>query len=133
MAAVDDNGPATDGESFGILPAAPGLFRASSPVVAIRHLTVWQDLDFALSRTAFSGRQRLSASRMRAPPGRPEALLPEGPVLRHDKNLRQEFSDFVFAEHKRMNIPPLMVTPDRADVLPDGKAVNFKKYMVLHV
>lgn len=70
-----------------------------------------------------SGGQRARVSLLRALLARPQALLLDEPFSRLDKNLRDQFRRWVFAEVRARQIPVVQVTHDEDDIPADGQVL----------
>ncbi len=68
-----------------------------------------------------SGGQRARVSLLRALLAQPQALLLDEPFSRLDKNLRDQFRRWVFAEVRTRQIPVVQVTHDDEDIPPNGR------------
>jgi len=71
-----------------------------------------------------SGGQRARVSLLRALLARPQALLLDEPFSRLDKNLRDPFRRWVFAEVHTLQIPVVQVTHDDDDIPPNGQVLS---------
>lgn len=125
---------ATEGRGVGILFQDDLLFA---------HMTVRENLLFAIPPAARAGREALAAQAlrdlelpgfgdadpatlsggqrsrvalMRALLARPRALLLDEPFARMDTGLRERMREFVFATVRSRDIPVLLVTHDEADI-----------------
>lgn len=117
------------------------------------HMSVGQNLAYALSREAatgkaarmqlveealaeaglegydnrdpatLSGGQQSRVALMRVLLARPRALLLDEPFSRLDRDLRAQMRDFVFAEAMKYSLPVLMVTHDHEDAEAAGGTV----------
>lgn len=70
-----------------------------------------------------SGGQRAQVSLLRALLAQPQALLLDEPFSRLDKNLRDQFRRWVFAEVRTRQIPVVQVTHDDEDIPPNGRVL----------
>jgi len=70
-----------------------------------------------------SGGQRARVSLLRALLAQPQALLLDEPFSRLDKNLRDQFRRWVFAEVRTRQIPVVQVTHDDEDIPPNGRVL----------
>lgn len=70
-----------------------------------------------------SGGQRARVSLLRALLARPQALLLDEPFSRLDKNLRDQFRRWVFAEVRARQIPVVQVTHDEDDIPANGQVL----------
>jgi len=70
-----------------------------------------------------SGGQRARVSLLRALLAQPQALLLDEPFSRLDKNLRDQFRHWVFAEVRTRQIPVVQVTHDDEDIPPNGRVL----------
>ncbi len=70
-----------------------------------------------------SGGQRARVSLLRALLAQPQALLLDEPFNRLDKNLRDQFRRWVFAEVRTRQIPVVQVTHDDEDIPPNGRVL----------
>lgn len=70
-----------------------------------------------------SGGQRARVSLLRALLAQPQALLLDEPFGRLDKNLRDQFRRWVFAEVHARGIPVVQVTHDNEDIPPNGRVL----------
>ncbi|WP_333850017.1 ATP-binding cassette domain-containing protein [Leclercia sp.] len=70
-----------------------------------------------------SGGQRARVSLLRALLAQPQALLLDEPFSRLDKNLRDQFRRWVFAEVRTRQIPVVQVTHDEDDISADGQVL----------
>lgn len=71
-----------------------------------------------------SGGQRARVSLLRALLAQPQALLLDEPFSRLDKNLRDQFRRWVFAEVRGRGIPVVQVTHDDDDIPPNGQVLS---------
>ena len=70
-----------------------------------------------------SGGQRARVSLLRALLAQPQALLLDEPFSRLDKNLRDQFRRWVFADVRTRQIPVVQVTHDDEDIPPNGRVL----------
>lgn len=104
------------------LPAAiKGAERKKQAIAALNaaELDGFYDRDPA----TLSGGQRARVSLLRALLAQPQALLLDEPFSRLDKNLREQFRRWVFAEVRARGIPVVQVTHDDEDIPPDGSVL----------
>lgn len=117
------------------------------------HLTVWENLAFALPNTVkgaarktaaltalkqitlteladsfpdqISGGQRARISLIRMLLARPKLALLDEPFNKLDKSLRSQFRDWVFSQLAQAGVPTLMVTHDEDDAPPGGRIIHW--------
>ncbi|MBW3694714.1 ATP-binding cassette domain-containing protein [Vibrio sp. T187] len=117
------------------------------------HLTVWENLAFALPNSIkkeqrkehalralqaislvdlansypeqISGGQRARISLSRMLLAKPKLVLLDEPFSKLDKELRGQFRDWVFEQVKKANVPALMVTHDEADIPENSKVLTW--------
>lgn len=78
---------------------------------------------FPRDPATLSGGQRARVSLLRAMLAQPQALLLDEPFSRLDKNLRDQFRRWVFAEVRARQIPVVQVTHDEDDIPPNGQVL----------
>ncbi len=76
------------------------------------------------SPQTLSGGQRARVSLARTLLAQPRALLLDEPFSKLDAALRQDVRDFVFAHARRLKLPTLLVTHDRADIADPAAVVQ---------
>lgn len=117
------------------------------------HLTVWENLAFALPDTVkgakrkeramqalknisltkvadsfpdqISGGQRARIALTRMLLAQPKAALLDEPYSKLDKDLRVQFRNWVVEQLKQANIPTLMVTHDEDDIPEGSRCINW--------
>ncbi|WP_318400075.1 ATP-binding cassette domain-containing protein [Photobacterium leiognathi] len=117
------------------------------------HLTVWENLAFALPNNIkgnerkhqaltalaqlelaelanayphqISGGQRARISLTRLLMAKPQLILLDEPFSKLDSTLRQQFRDWVFQQIQQASIPTLMVTHDKQDIPNDSQVVQW--------
>lgn len=117
------------------------------------HLNVWQNLAFALPNKVkgkqryheamsalkkielsplaesfpdqISGGQRARISLVRMLLAKPELALLDEPFSKLDKELRQQFRDWVMMQLSEANIPTIMVTHDHDDIPKNGRVFEW--------
>jgi putative thiamine transport system ATP-binding protein len=117
------------------------------------HLTVWQNLAFALPNDVrgnerrsralnalqeiqlefladsypeqISGGQRARVSLIRMLLAKPDVVLLDEPFSKLDSDLRSQFRDWVFDALKRANIATLLVTHDKQDVPEESQLLTW--------
>ncbi len=99
------------------LPAAIKGERRQQAVIAAL------DGFFHRDPATLSGGQRARVSLLRALLAQPQALLLDEPFSRLDKNLRDQFRRWVFAEVRTRQIPVVQVTHDDEDIPPNGRVL----------
>ncbi|WCE28522.1 ATP-binding cassette domain-containing protein [Vibrio sp. SCSIO 43137] len=72
-----------------------------------------------------SGGQRARVSLVRMLLARPKLVLLDEPFSKLDKNLREEFREWVFGQIADANVPALLVTHDSADVPSSGRCLTW--------
>ena len=119
------------------------------------HLTVWENLAFALPNTIkgserkqhaltalaqlklaelanayplqISGGQRARISLTRLLMAKPQLILLDEPFSKLDSTLRQQFRDWVFHQIQQASIPTLMVTHDKQDIPNNSQVVQWQQ------
>ncbi|WP_305403397.1 ATP-binding cassette domain-containing protein [Photobacterium leiognathi] len=117
------------------------------------HLTVWENLAFALPNNIkgnerknqaltalaqlelaelanayphqISGGQRARISLTRLLMAKPQLILLDEPFSKLDSALRQQFRDWVFQQIQQASIPTLMVTHDKQDIPNDSQIIQW--------
>ncbi|WP_305421011.1 ATP-binding cassette domain-containing protein [Photobacterium leiognathi] len=119
------------------------------------HLTVWENLAFALPNNIkgnerkhqaltalaqlelaelanayphqISGGQRARISLTRLLMAKPQLILLDEPFSKLDSTLRLQFRDWVFQQIQQASIPTLMVTHDKQDIPNDSQVVQWQQ------
>ncbi|WP_305816289.1 ATP-binding cassette domain-containing protein [Photobacterium leiognathi] len=119
------------------------------------HLTVWENLAFALPNNIkgnerkhqalkalaqlelaelanayphqISGGQRARISLTRLLMAKPQLILLDEPFSKLDSTLRLQFRDWVFHQIQQASIPTLMVTHDKQDIPNDSQVVQWQQ------
>ncbi|WP_318421334.1 ATP-binding cassette domain-containing protein [Photobacterium leiognathi] len=119
------------------------------------HLTVWENLAFALPNNIkgnerkhqaltalaqlelaelanayphqISGGQRARISLTRLLMAKPQLILLDEPFSKLDSALRLQFRDWVFQQIQQASIPTLMVTHDKQDIPNDSQVVQWQQ------
>ncbi|WP_318435199.1 ATP-binding cassette domain-containing protein [Photobacterium leiognathi] len=119
------------------------------------HLTVWENLAFALPNNIkgnerkhqaltalaqlelaelanayphqISGGQRARISLTRLLMAKPQLILLDEPFSKLDSTLRLQFRDWVFKQIQQASIPTLMVTHDKQDIPNDSQVVQWQQ------
>ncbi|WP_318514672.1 ATP-binding cassette domain-containing protein [Photobacterium leiognathi] len=119
------------------------------------HLTVWENLAFALPNNIkgnerkhqaltalaqlelaelanayphqISGGQRARISLTRLLMAKPQLILLDEPFSKLDSTLRLQFRDWVFQQIQQASIPTLMVTHDKQDIPHDSQVVQWQQ------
>ncbi|WP_060987983.1 ATP-binding cassette domain-containing protein [Photobacterium leiognathi] len=119
------------------------------------HLTVWENLAFALPNSIkgnerkhqaltalaqlelaelanayphqISGGQRARISLTRLLMAKPQLILLDEPFSKLDSALRLQFRDWVFQQIQQASIPTLMVTHDKQDIPNDSQVVQWQQ------
>ncbi|WP_318441358.1 ATP-binding cassette domain-containing protein [Photobacterium leiognathi] len=119
------------------------------------HLTVWENLAFALPNSIkgnerkhqaltalaqlelaelanayphqISGGQRARISLTRLLMAKPQLILLDEPFSKLDSALRLQFRDWVFQQIQQASIPTLMVTHDKQDIPNDSQIVQWQQ------
>ncbi|WP_305370309.1 ATP-binding cassette domain-containing protein [Photobacterium leiognathi] len=119
------------------------------------HLTVWENLAFALPNNIkgnerkhqaltalaqlelaelanayphqISGGQRARISLTRLLMAKPQLILLDEPFSKLDSALRQQFRDWVFQQIQQASIPTLMVTHDKQDIPNDSQIIQWQQ------
>ncbi|WP_305813581.1 ATP-binding cassette domain-containing protein [Photobacterium leiognathi subsp. mandapamensis] len=119
------------------------------------HLTVWENLAFALPNNIkgnerkhqaltalaqlelaelanayphqISGGQRARISLTRLLMAKPQLILLDEPFSKLDSTLRQQFRDWVFQQIQQASIPTLMVTHDKQDIPNNSQIVQWQQ------
>ncbi|GAA03700.1 ATP-binding cassette domain-containing protein [Photobacterium leiognathi] len=119
------------------------------------HLTVWENLAFALPNNIkgnerkqqaltalaqlelaelanayphqISGGQRARISLTRLLMAKPQLILLDEPFSKLDSTLRLQFRDWVFQQIQQASIPTLMVTHDKQDIPNDSQIVQWQQ------
>ncbi|WP_318456737.1 ATP-binding cassette domain-containing protein [Photobacterium leiognathi] len=119
------------------------------------HLTVWENLAFALPNNIkgnerkhqaltalaqlelaelanayphqISGGQRARISLTRLLMAKPQLILLDEPFSKLDSTLRLQFRDWVFQQIQQASIPTLMVTHDKQDIPNDSQIIQWQQ------
>ncbi|WP_318455975.1 ATP-binding cassette domain-containing protein [Photobacterium leiognathi] len=119
------------------------------------HLTVWENLAFALPNNIkgnerkhqaltalaqlelaelanayphqISGGQRARISLTRLLMAKPQLILLDEPFSKLDSTLRLQFRDWVFKQIQQASIPTLMVTHDKQDIPNDSQIIQWQQ------
>lgn len=109
--------------AFALPNEIKGAKRKESAMLALKHIALTQLADSFPEQISGGQRARIALTRMLL--AKPKVALLDEPYSKLDKDLRMQFRSWVVEQLQQANIPALMVTHDEEDIPPGSRCLTW--------